>query len=140
MYTTADQSLLSICDAAKRLGVSTKTLRRWEAAGKIIPSRTFGNQRRYTVEQIEAMQHPTVQRLPARPFVTTAGSVSSSHFSVIPTKAGIGIGFFGKRQILAFARMTSIAIGILLVAIGVFTELVKPNEKTKNIFYNENKL
>jgi len=39
---------LSIQDAAKYLGVTPQTLRRWERAGKIIPAyRTEGKQRRY---------------------------------------------------------------------------------------------
>ncbi|KGF80347.1 resolvase, partial [Massilia sp. JS1662] len=39
--------LLSIGAAAKTLGVSTSTLRRWEAAGRLVPIRTEGGQRRY---------------------------------------------------------------------------------------------
>ena len=39
---------LTIQEAAKHLGVSPQTLRRWEKAGKIAPAmRTEGNQRRY---------------------------------------------------------------------------------------------
>jgi excisionase family DNA binding protein len=39
---------LSIKEAAKHLGVSPQTLRRWERSGKISPAyRTEGNQRRY---------------------------------------------------------------------------------------------
>ncbi len=39
---------LSIQDAAKYMGVSAQTLRRWEKAGKIKPAyRTEGKQRRY---------------------------------------------------------------------------------------------
>jgi excisionase family DNA binding protein len=39
--------LLSIGAAARTLGVSTSTLRRWEAAGRLVPVRTEGGQRRY---------------------------------------------------------------------------------------------
>ena len=46
--------LLSITAAAQALGVSASTLRRWEAAGKLIPSRTEGGQRRYDL----ASTHP----------------------------------------------------------------------------------
>ena len=42
-----NDELLTIQQAADLLGVSTKTLRRWEAKGVIIPQRTIGNQRRY---------------------------------------------------------------------------------------------
>ncbi|MEK7559377.1 MAG: MerR family DNA-binding transcriptional regulator [Patescibacteria group bacterium] len=46
-------NFLTIQQAASLLGVSTKTLRRWEAKGILIPQRTAGNQRRYTNSQIE---------------------------------------------------------------------------------------
>jgi len=39
--------LLSIGAAADALGVSTGTLRRWEASGRLVPTRTEGGQRRY---------------------------------------------------------------------------------------------
>ena len=44
--------LLTIYQAAKLLGVSTKTLRRWEAKGHLKPSRTIGNQRRYSKDAL----------------------------------------------------------------------------------------
>jgi putative resolvase len=45
---------LSIKDAAKCLGVSPQTLRRWEKAKKIAPShRTRGGQRRYDITQLQ---------------------------------------------------------------------------------------
>jgi len=44
---------LSIKDAAKELGISIPTLRRWESEKKFVPAiRTEGNQRRYTITQI----------------------------------------------------------------------------------------
>ena len=42
--------LLKVSDAAKYLGVSTSTMRRWEDEGKLIPIRTVGNQRRYDTD------------------------------------------------------------------------------------------
>ena len=51
-----NKDLLTIQEAAKILGVSTKTLRRWDKAGTLIPTRTQGNQRRYTKEQIVAFK------------------------------------------------------------------------------------
>lgn len=38
---------VSISTAAQALGVSTSTLRRWEACGRLTPARTEGGQRRY---------------------------------------------------------------------------------------------
>src|SRR5581483_2838839 len=47
----------TIQEAAKLLNVSTKTLRRWDERGILVAQRTAGNQRRYTVVQIEAFQN-----------------------------------------------------------------------------------
>ncbi|MBI4096085.1 MAG: MerR family transcriptional regulator, partial [Candidatus Levybacteria bacterium] len=44
--------LFKIQEVANILGVSTKTLRRWDQRGRFVPTRTVGNQRRYTQEQI----------------------------------------------------------------------------------------
>jgi len=45
--------LVSINEAAAILGVSKKTLRRWESAGKLTPVRTEGGHRRYSVSKLE---------------------------------------------------------------------------------------
>ena len=45
--------LLSIKQAAERLGVHSSTLRRWEREGRLIPERTQGNQRRYSLGQLQ---------------------------------------------------------------------------------------
>ena len=44
--------LLSISEAAKLKGVSTSTLRRWEAEGKLIPQRTANGHRRYELSEL----------------------------------------------------------------------------------------
>ncbi|CAK0765624.1 putative resolvase [Gammaproteobacteria bacterium] len=41
--------LVTITEASKILGVCTTTLRRWEKDGKLVPIRTVGNQRRYSL-------------------------------------------------------------------------------------------
>lgn len=48
----------TISQAAAQLGVSTSSLRRWEAEGKVTPERTPGNDRRYTQEQINQLRNP----------------------------------------------------------------------------------
>ena len=45
--------LVSIGGAAQALGVSVKTLRRWEAAGKVVPEHTAGGHRRYDLEKLK---------------------------------------------------------------------------------------
>ncbi|NEP76127.1 MAG: MerR family DNA-binding transcriptional regulator, partial [Okeania sp. SIO2G4] len=45
-------NLLTISEAAELLGVSTKTIRRWEAEGRLNSSRTEGGHRRFTVSDL----------------------------------------------------------------------------------------
>ncbi|WP_200285780.1 MerR family transcriptional regulator, partial [Rhabdochromatium marinum] len=46
---------MSTGKAAKRLGVSVKTLQRWEREGRLIPvARTDSNRRLYTEDQLQA--------------------------------------------------------------------------------------
>lgn len=57
--------LLSIGAAAYALGVSTGTLRRWEASGRLVPARTEGGQRRYDLAALKpGMTHraPTARK------------------------------------------------------------------------------
>lgn len=48
-------NLIDISEAAQRLGVTTLTLRRWDDSGKLKAVRTFGNHRRYRLDEIEAI-------------------------------------------------------------------------------------
>ena len=57
--------LIDISEAAQRLGVTIATLRRWDASGKLKPVRTFGNHRRYRLDEIEALVNP-VDTVPYR--------------------------------------------------------------------------
>ena len=50
------KDLITIQEAAKLLGVSSKTLRRWDKSGIIVPFRTAGNQRRYNISAIEHLK------------------------------------------------------------------------------------
>jgi len=50
------QNLFTIQEVSSLLGVSTKTLRRWEESGIIKPMRTAGNQRRYRLAEIKKLQ------------------------------------------------------------------------------------
>ena len=44
---------MRISEAARRLGVTTGTLRRWEREGKFVPAfRTVGGERRYSAAQV----------------------------------------------------------------------------------------
>lgn len=50
-------NLLTISQAAKKLGVAAVTLRLWERQGKIKSLRTSGNQRRYSIQMLEEFQN-----------------------------------------------------------------------------------
>ena len=47
--------LLTIGEAARILGVSVDTIRRWERDGKITGTRTLGGQRRFRRDIVEAL-------------------------------------------------------------------------------------
>ncbi|WP_066636731.1 IS607 family transposase [Desulfolucanica intricata] len=48
--------MYTIREAAKLLGVSVSTLRRWESEGKIRTQRTKGGHRRYTIEELSGIK------------------------------------------------------------------------------------
>lgn len=55
--------LYTIQEVASKLNLSDKTLRRWEEAGRFTPNRTLGNQRRYSIEDLQildAIKHGTI--------------------------------------------------------------------------------
>ena len=49
------QMFLRPQEAAQKLGVTVKTIHRWDAAGKIRTIRTVGNQRRIPVSEINRL-------------------------------------------------------------------------------------
>ena len=66
--------IVSISTAAKALGVSTSTLRRWEASGRLVPGRTEGGQRRYDLAALRPGFH---HGAPARRQTVAYARVSS---------------------------------------------------------------
>lgn len=64
-------NLIDISEAAQRLGVTIATLRRWDTLGKLKSVRTFGNHRRYRLEEIEAIVNSVevVQSVPKKAFI-----------------------------------------------------------------------
>ena len=67
---------LSIGEAAKLKGVSITTLRRWEADGSLVPTRTEGGQRRYLLSQIDPA---AAASRPVASLLTVAYARVSSH-------------------------------------------------------------
>lgn len=53
--TNFQEETYTISETAEKLNLSEKTLRRWEEAGRFTPSRTVGNQRRYTIEDLQIL-------------------------------------------------------------------------------------
>ncbi len=74
-YIVKMNKMLTIEEAAERLGVSTITLRRWEKAGKITAQRTQGGHRRYSLADIE----PHAVHLAGQSRSTIAYARVSSH-------------------------------------------------------------
>ncbi len=55
-HTQPDEAeLLPIGEAARALGVSVDTLRRWERAGQLVSVRTVGGHRRYLRRDLEVL-------------------------------------------------------------------------------------
>ena len=58
------ENTISTGKAAKLLGVSVKTLQRWEREGRLVPvARTDSNRRLYTETQIREFIHKLMTRL-----------------------------------------------------------------------------
>ena len=56
MPSTQSGDLISIGEAARRLGVSVTTLCRWDDNGLIASTRTLGGQRRFLTEDVERVK------------------------------------------------------------------------------------
>ena len=79
-----NDELLTIQQAAVLLGVSTKTLRRWETKGHLNPQRTIGNQRRFSKAELttlfqNANGKAKIQNIPMPEQVST-----ESHAEAVP--------------------------------------------------------
>jgi putative resolvase len=71
------KATISISEAAKELGVSTKTLRRWTDAGKIKYERSVSNQRRFYLADIKRLTPRDLKQLDER--ITVNYARVSSH-------------------------------------------------------------
>lgn len=58
--TYSAQAAIPIGEVSRLLGVSISTVRNWERVGKIASFRTPGGQRRFRVEDIEALRNGQV--------------------------------------------------------------------------------
>lgn len=54
-HSDSNSQMVAVGDAARLLGVSVKTIRRWEASGKISGRRTPGGQRRFRLSDINEL-------------------------------------------------------------------------------------
>jgi molybdopterin-binding protein len=60
------QDDMTAAEAARRLGISLDTLRRWDRAGKIEVTRDAANRRRVPAKEVERLAAPEPQQLSAR--------------------------------------------------------------------------
>ena len=52
-----ERNLVTISEAARYLGVSIMTLRRWDESGKLKPIKTVGKHRRYDINDLNFFQN-----------------------------------------------------------------------------------
>src|SRR5258708_33055332 len=71
------KDLLTIQEAAIILGVSTKTLRRWDEGKILVPHRTKGNQRRYLKDEVVAFRDKKKFSRPFNPIIIPQGAPAS---------------------------------------------------------------
>ena len=74
-----NSAYFKIGDAAKKLGVSIDTLRRWEMSGKLVPLRTPGGTRLYSSEQINDFMLPAG----SQPITPLSNSLLDQNFKII---------------------------------------------------------
>ena len=79
-----DPSDLSLGDAAKQLGVSVDTLRRWDADGKLETTRDDSNRRRVPVSEIARLR-PAPER-----HVTGTSASPRNRFTGVVTSVEVG--------------------------------------------------
>jgi len=80
----SDSSALSLGDAAKQLGVSVDTLRRWDADGKLETTRDDSNRRRVPVSEIVRLR-PAPER-----HVTGTSASPRNRFTGVVTSVEVG--------------------------------------------------
>jgi DNA-binding XRE family transcriptional regulator len=76
--SSLSSGLLSAALAAKSLGISKRTLLRWEKAGLITPTRTVGGARRYNTKDITALSSSRIpyQRVPKIPETLVSDTIN----------------------------------------------------------------
>src|SRR6185369_8979055 len=80
------KQFLTINEAALLLGVSIKTLRRWDEKGMLSAIRTVGNQRRYDLSEIEKLQGKKVKTV-----LRKKVAAANAHLSINDTALQLGI-------------------------------------------------
>ncbi|MBI4097878.1 MAG: MerR family transcriptional regulator, partial [Candidatus Levybacteria bacterium] len=142
--------LLTIQQAANLLGVTPMTLRRWEKAGNLIPTRTLGNQRRYTKEQLEYFQtkrniekinQETVSQTPQAPVQTPLTTTQSEKLnlisSVLEQEDEEIHELFGFRRKALVVTFFGILISFVLVSGLTFAFLERPQQTSEFMGYKD---
>ncbi|MCL4353979.1 tail fiber domain-containing protein [Patescibacteria group bacterium] len=124
------KNLLTVREAAKFLGIASKTLRRWEKAGRLVPQRTFGNHRRYKLEQLEDFSRKGKRILPkiepensSNPIPDMIPDLSSPLLKIDKTKKAVIAG--------NLAVMLLVSSLVVLTKTGVIKPLFKDAEVTR---------
>src|SRR5579884_2200153 len=80
--SSKETGFVSISKAAKFLGVSADTLRNWEQQGKLLPKRTSGGARRYSLKELAPLKKEL--NLPGRQIGFLSISKASKLLQVSP--------------------------------------------------------
>jgi len=110
-----DNNLISIGKAAKLLGVTTMTLRRWDKSGKLRPVRTPTGRRAYFVTQIDEIAQASVFSMainwisndngiePLKNFYCSNGSIFQTRLVEFENKLANAPGFSEKYSLITAA-------------------------------------
>lgn len=88
---------LSIGEAAKYLGISRDTLRRWEKKGKIIPYRSPSNRRYYSQDQLDSLIEKPEENVSRRP---SSGSLNLVVYSLLALLVAVILAYVSQTFLL----------------------------------------
>ena len=139
-----EENLLSIQQAAHLLHVTTKTLRRWETRGILIPGRTSGAHRRYTISQINEFKNraqkpqtppQVINQIPAAPVPVISqpspslfrSSIAMGHHHAIVLRGRIFAAWMSTATHIALSGivLTALAVIVLFVSIPSLQNAVR---------------
>lgn len=116
---------LTIGQAAKYLGVSRDTLRRWEGRGKLKSYRTPGGRRRYTMYDLELAIKPRQKPIPSTPkplkkvtIIPPPPQIEAKEPVQKPSKTRLRTTIFSTIQILLLTTIIGLLTWVAVSGVG----------------------